>query len=43
MKIFDTQIISYAFKKVYNGQIYQQRIASTTAKEFLLVQGEKRT
>lgn len=43
MQLLDTQIISYAFKGVYDGQIEQQHISSVTAKEFLLIQGSHRT
>jgi len=43
MQLLDTQIISYAFKGVYDGQIEQQHISSITAKEFLLIQGAHRT
>lgn len=43
MQLLDTQIISYAFKGVYDGKIDQQHISSVTAKEFLLIQGSHRT
>lgn len=43
MNVLDTQIISYSFKNSYDGQIENQSISSVTAKEFLLVQGSKRT
>ncbi|MBH8566508.1 hypothetical protein I8748_30885 [Nostoc sp. CENA67] len=43
MQILDTQVISYAFKGVYDGQVNQQLISSVTAKEFLLIQGSDRT
>ena len=40
MKILDTQIVSYAFKKTYKKDIQQAVISSITANEFLLTQGE---
>lgn len=43
MNILDTQIISYSFKGNYGEQVKNQKIASVTAKEFLLVQGSERT
>lgn len=43
MQILDTQIISYAFKETYDGQVTHQNIASITANEFLLVQSAERT
>ena len=43
MYILDTQIISYAFKGVYDGQVTNQFISSVTAKEFLLAQGVGQT
>lgn len=43
MQILDTQIISYAIKGTYDGQVAHQSIASITANEFLLVQGAEQT
>ena len=42
MEILDTQIISYAFKNTYSGQVTRQHIVSITAKEFLLVQNTEK-